>query len=443
MYSVKSIKCHGYCENCYESRVRESSREGDFNVEAALDMMASLPNDERVTVHGGEPLLMPIGKIERLLKAEYDRRGATGIQTGLIGLSPRHVEMFLKYKTNVGISLDGHTAALNAGRTKFSPNPGQTHEEMLAAVEILRAAKVDMSSCLVVLRKYNAGDSGRLDGLKDFIRWLAGNGISFVRLMPESTFEGFGHEWLPRAFLEMLDFYLSDTSLASPIISRDPEIDYRPYGPKRVTIQPFLDIASRLAGYEAATCSRGGCDPWATSAEMTILADGSMGNCVRGPGGKDGILTLHGGEKTSIRDQMLQQVSQSNGGCKGCVWWDLCRGGCPGSGFAGDWRNRTAFCGAFKVLYERIASIISALFPNLPLLQIGAEYIKGVSGTWQSENRIPPDRLKSGRNGAEMARSPVDEGNRSRKHGDRPHGDHMDKSPEWRELALSGKVRIK
>jgi hypothetical protein len=67
-------------------------------------------------------------------------------------------------------------------------------------------------------------------------------------------------------------------------------------------------------------------------------------------------------ENSRARYEALAQVKQSAGGCKGCFWWSYCKGGCPGAGLDGDWRNRTRFCEAIKETFAFVSGL--ALFES-------------------------------------------------------------------------------
>ncbi|MFP4230165.1 MAG: hypothetical protein ACLFRK_03430, partial [Candidatus Nanohaloarchaea archaeon] len=123
------------------------------------------------------------------------------------------------------------------------------------------------------------------------------------------------------------------------------------------------------------------CDVFNAKAAQIVKGDGSTTGC-----GKtwstagDGNAFLQGDstgnqyEETRERYEMLKQTpgvhgdEPDQGGCKGCKFWNICRGGCPSSGLDFDYRNRTRWCKAKYALYERIEKDMKALFPGIRLV---------------------------------------------------------------------------
>jgi uncharacterized protein len=297
------------------------------------------------TLHGGEPLVLPIYAVGELLRVVFERYGRTGIQTSGALIRPEHIELFVKYKTNVGVSIDGDTARTNAGRWNA---PGFDAAEMtnrtLRAMKLVHDAGLALST-ITVLRKCNAGNSERQADLIRFgLRMRDEFGSKSARFNPVIAFDE------RTTFEEELDNEtLADVFRRLSVETFAKELDWR----------PMKDFAAALRG-ESVECVFNECDPWATEAEIPILGDGSLGVCLKGGGGPEGIATLRV-EKTRARYEALSQVKQGAGGCSGCFWWSYCKGGCPGAGIAGDWRNRTRFCEAYKMTFEFISGL--SLFP--------------------------------------------------------------------------------
>ncbi|MCK4496580.1 MAG: radical SAM protein, partial [Candidatus Aenigmarchaeota archaeon] len=121
--TIKTLGCNGLCRSCYENRIRSVSLDTSYDIEAILKTVErETPKTSKgrgggtVCLHGGEPLLMKFEDIERLLAKVCELYGYTGIQTNGILISDRIIELFKKYKTSVGVSIDGDTAELNYGR---------------------------------------------------------------------------------------------------------------------------------------------------------------------------------------------------------------------------------------------------------------------------------------------------------------------------------------
>jgi uncharacterized protein len=298
------------------------------------------------TLHGGEPLALPIEAIEELLRVVFQKYGSSGVQTSGALILPEHIELFVKYKTSVGVSIDGDTARTNAGRWNAPGfDAGEMTERTLRAMALVRDAGLKLST-ITVLRKCNAGNSAKQADLIRFgLRMRDEFKVTGSRFNPLISFDE------RTAFEEELDpGTLADVFRRLAVETFAKDLDWR----------PMKDFVASLRG-DPSECSLGECDPWATEAEIPILGDGSLGVCFKGGGGPDGIAALRV-EKSRARYEALAQVRQDAGGCAGCFWWPYCKGGCPGAGIAGDWRNRTRFCEAYKRTFEFVSGL--ALFPT-------------------------------------------------------------------------------
>jgi uncharacterized protein len=95
-----------------------------------------------------------------------------------------------------------------------------------------------------------------------------------------------------------------------------------------------------------------GCDPYTTNAVRGIEGDGQYSNC--GRVNKNGINYVKSDTKGFERYIALYKTPQKYGGCKGCRFFLMCKGNCPGTSIAGDWRNRSEYCKIWKTLYRKI-----------------------------------------------------------------------------------------
>ena len=376
--AIKPIECQGGCLGCYEKEIRESGAAPAFEIDKVLatlkeQMALDCKKDWNVPIlHGGEPLMLKLEYLDAIMQTIFEKYGRTSIQTSGAMISPEHIELFKKYKTGVGVSIDGDTEKTNAGRWNA---PGFFAGEMTArtlnAMTAMKDAGISVS-IICLLRRCNAGTSVLQADLIRFAKRMRDEfGVVSARFNPVIAFD------TRTAREEQLDNEtLADVFRRLANVAFAEDFDWR----------PMKDFSASLRG-ESAACSFCECDPWATDSEMPILGDGSLSVCLKGGGGPDGVPTLRV-EKSHARYEMLPQVRQEAGGCKGCFWWPYCSGGCPGAGIDGDWRNKTRFCQAYKETFEYIAGL--PLFPAN-----GKKKAAGVGG-----------------------------------HGDKEHGDSND--PEWR-----------
>ena len=383
MISIKPIGCNGHCASCYEAKIREAGQYPEFNFEAVKKKLLELlnstsPNDEVPCLHGGEPLLIPLGQLEELLAVIHQKFGRTSIQTNGLLINDDHIRLFSKYQSSVGISLDGDTEELNYGRLNSRELAPEKRRELtlrvLENIKKLKSANISVS-VICVLRKYNA----RPEKIPELIRFLLRLRDEFrifsVRLNEIIVFDENG-----RAEEELTGQELARAWIAAhEIMKTDSRLDWR----------PPLDFVNKLLG-KPAVCILNQCDVWATSAEVCIMGDGSLGCCLHGGAAIDGIQALRMERLGNERYEILRQIPQEEGGCQGCHFWPYCYGGCPGAGIDNDWRSRTRFCEGYKIFFEYIL-------------------------------RDPIFRLRSIENNASPSRIGHQDW-----HGDKPHGDHTD-----------------
>ena len=406
---VKIMDCQSGCRSCYERRIRKTQGKVGYNLEAMLETLRreaekETPENRRKhsapCVHGGEPLMFPPADLRTILKTIYDLYGRTSIQTNGILLSDEHLAMFREFKTSVGVSIDGDTAALNWGRWNDGDlSTGRVQEltdltlgnmeRARAACPTCGAAGLNVSA-IVVLRRYNAAED-KLDALVKFLLRLEKMGIRSVRTNEVIVFEDrfrdeeLTEEELGRAFIRLADLCIKDAG--------------RQWNPYRDVVKLWTEGGD-------ATCVFNACDVWRSGAETAIMEDGSIGVCLKGGAALDGIQALAAGAGGKERIQALRAIPQKLGGCQGCEFWGLCGGGCPGSGIGNNWRNRTRFCGAYKTLFQHIRFRLKGIMPGIALKD-PTERAKRWTGT-------------SATGGTGHGDGHGDE------HGDKPHGDHTD-----------------
>ena len=173
------VRCNIQCLYCYQQPEREAgnvAREYDLGkIRAAIET-----EGQEFTLFGGEPLLVLERDLEDLWALGLERFGRNGIQTNGALINDRHVELFRRYRVQVGISIDG-PGELNDARwagtlAKTREATRRTEEN----IEKLIGAGV-VPSLIVTLHRLNAG-ADRRQRLCDWIRELDALGVRDARL---------------------------------------------------------------------------------------------------------------------------------------------------------------------------------------------------------------------------------------------------------------------
>ena len=329
------VTCNLRCGYCYQNPQRDAGNLG--RTYDLARMMAATP-DERgpATLFGGEPLLVPLPDLEALWAWGLERFGGNGIQTNGTLIEDAHIELFKRYRVQVGISVDG-PGELNDARwagslARTRAATARTH------AAIARLCQEGLAPSLIVtLHRMNAARD-RLPQLHAWFRALAPLGIRSARLHVLEVDSADARRRYALSPAENLEAFRSFAAL-------EPEL-----APLRLDV--FHDMRQLLGGRDqSATCVWRGCDPYTTRAVQGVEGHGQRSNC--GRTNKHGVDFVKAGSEGFERYIALYQTPQSAGGCQGCRFFLMCKGQCPGTAIDGDWRNRTEHCALWMALFER------------------------------------------------------------------------------------------
>uniref|UniRef100_A0A6M3MEP1 Putative radical SAM superfamily protein n=1 Tax=viral metagenome TaxID=1070528 RepID=A0A6M3MEP1_9ZZZZ len=304
-----------------------------------------------ITLHGGEPTILPKEDIERYLKLAFELTGHSGIQTNGYLIDDDIIEMFRKYKTSVGVSIDGPWPLNEFRGIGTKAQRKKQTKRIMATIKKLRETKLPEEywrkdkdgqkiprylgvSVIAVIHKKNALGERR-EILKQWVKELDDAGI-YGRLNICCT----GNPEIDLTPLEAVDAY---TDLCDFMLEK---------GLSRWS--PFKDITNSLKGEDEVVCVFRNCDPFSTHSATSVLHDGSVGVCLRLYG--DGKIYLRAEKESTIRSDVLRQTD-----CKDCPWWEHCYGGCSGLSKDWDWRNKDRYCEMYKALFVKISNALKAL----------------------------------------------------------------------------------
>lgn len=328
-----NLLCNFACDYCYEHPIRPEEQVIDYDAVEATIRRLHKEKKLKIALHGGEFLFQDKAIVERFLKLTYELNERSSIQTNGFLIDEDIITMFKKYKTGVGISIDGPWP-LNELRGIGSKKQRKHQTETILG-NIRRLKKEGVStSVIAVIHKKNA-----LEDRREILKqWVLGlfrqkiggrlnlccSGNPKFDLTPEEATEFYS---------DMFDFFLQHGIY---------------------NWSPYKDMINSLKGKSEVVCVFRNCDPFCTHSATTVLKDGGVGVCLRLY--QDGKIYQRAKEESNIRSKVLSQTD-----CKDCKWWPHCYGGCSGLSVDFDWRNKDRYCLMYKTLYEKISKVFQAL----------------------------------------------------------------------------------
>lgn len=330
------VACNLACTYCYQNPMRAA---GNFRqsysmekMKAALDRAGS-----PFTLFGGEPLLMPIEDLEEIFAFGHERYGTNNIQTNGALIRDEHIDLFRRYKVQVGVSIDG-PGELNDVRLdrKASRTRGTTAKIEANIARLCR--EYEPPGLIVTLHRGNAR-AECLPAMFEWMRELDALGIRSARLHVLEVDDPEIGEELVLSARENVEAILGFAELQQ--------------GLKRLRFDVVEEMKQLLLGDDSkASCVWHACDPYSTKAVRGIEGNGQSSNC--GRTNKDGIDYLAADRNGYERTLALYHTSQEDNGCGGCRFFMMCKGQCPGTAIDGDWRNRSAHCSIWMYLFATL-----------------------------------------------------------------------------------------
>lgn len=354
------VQCNLGCHYCYEGDLREVTKGQErYNREAVLKAIDTLENPW--SLFGGEPLILNKKDLEELLMLSHKRWGKSQIQTNGSLITDDHIELFRKYKTWVGISLDGPDE-LNDSRWAgtLEATRKQTARTGAAIAKLAEASKKDsflLPSLIVTCHAGNCSPE-RFPRFMDWFRELDAMGIRSVNLHVMERDHNSDPLYLPQrdVAMRLVDLWNLQEEFTN------------------LRFTKFDEVLSLLQGDDEndVSCVWHACDPLNTAAVTSIDYDGAPSVCKRtfkgakrwlpAEGtGYNATFIKHPGTRHRTRQLALYVTPQEYGGCKDCPFWVMCLGQCPGEGEGQDWRVRSHYCETWKILFAEGARRLRAI----------------------------------------------------------------------------------
>lgn len=327
------VTCNLSCPYCYEHPMRDAGNYTPGYDLAAMKRGLEAEGGE-FTLFGGEPLLMPLPDLEDLLAYSHKCFGRSGIQTNGALITNKHVELFTRYNTHVGLSLDGPDELNDSRWAGTLEKTRAATEASFAALDALLVVGRP-PSIIVTLYRGNA-TAERLPKLLAWFKHLDARGVSAIRIHLLEVDNEQVRNGMALTEEENVHALLALMKLQNSL--------------QRVRFDLFDDMAKLLLTGKASTCIWNGCDPLTTPAVRSVNAVGGRTNCSRT--NKDGIDWVKANSHGAERYLMLHQTPQADGGCKDCKFFFACKGNCPGTALKGDWRNRSEHCQVWYRIFE-------------------------------------------------------------------------------------------
>jgi uncharacterized protein len=330
------VKCNLRCEYCYQNPERDAG-----NLLHSYDLGRIKAEIEKTggpfSLFGGEALMTRERDLEALWSWGFQKYGRNGLQTNATLITDDHLRMFKAYRVDVGISLDG-PGELNDARwagSLASTRAATARTE--AAIERLCAEGI-RPGLIITLHRGNA-TADKLPRMYAWVRRLDGLGITSVRLHILEVEDEFIRRKYALTVAENLQAFRGFLALEGEL--------------SQLRFDVFDDMRKLLRGQDRqVSCVWTGCDPYTTAAVSGIEGNGQRTNC--GRTNKDGIEFTKASTTGFERYLALYQTPQEFGGCRGCRFFLMCKGQCPGTAIDGDWRNRTEHCEVWKQLYGQL-----------------------------------------------------------------------------------------
>jgi uncharacterized protein len=329
-------KCNIACQYCYQNPLRDSGNgNSSYDINLVLDLLEHA-NDQFV-LWGGEPLLIPLPDLEKLLAFHAERYGENSILTNGSLITDDHLRLFKRYNVHTTISLDGPEElndvrwAGTLSRTRAYTEKSNDNLRRLLTEGYPVSLNIQVTKC--------NSSPARIDKMHQWLRALDQLGLESARL-----------HVLEVDYASQLRNHAFDNEGNIEAFTHFREMEK---GFRKLRFDLFANMRALLLGDDQSTdCVWNSCDAYYTEAVSGIDGQGRKNNC--GNTDKEGINFQKPEIPGYERQIALYHTPDEYGGCNGCRFFLQCKGQCPGTAKAGDWRNKSENCGLFKTLFADI-----------------------------------------------------------------------------------------
>lgn len=316
-------ECNLRCSYCYEKQ--REYKEHKFLDEITLAQCLQYFGSRNISIqfHGGEPLVLGIERMRRLLEVIQNYPGKTrlSIQTNAIALNEQWLNFFDTYcpQIEIGISLDGDFYSNEFRKTAEGQN---SFYSVNSAIQLCESRKRSIGIISVVTKRSLHRAEEILTLFSQFSNIKAVNFMACINEKTETcdtVWETSPAEYT--AFIQDVFQYWEKNELYKKFI-----ID-----PIYSIIRTAFDEPSLFCHFSDMKCTN----------IFTLYPDGSLTFCdelinekaVWHQFSEKGAVVYQSKEDGRSQDenQMIQDINQLNVKCNKCDYFPLCRGGCCGS----------------------------------------------------------------------------------------------------------------
>lgn len=362
--SKYELDCNMKCEYCYQNKNRATllkiGKDFDAFKNTIRRLKMEMPHND-ISLHGGECLLIPIPQLTELLELCQELEGKTTLVTNGSLITNEHIELFKRFNTKVTVSCDGRST-LNQLRGFTGVGMTLAYTSKLEETCIKMAKEGIDVKFIMTFNKWN---QYHIDEIINWIVHLGNHGIIGGRINPI----GGPYAASPERYFELCKRLFTTLMLR-------PGLHWK----------PGIDIMDAFLSGVITDCSHRPCDPFCTAGAHSVLPDGSVSSCLLSQMNMLHLQRLD--TPIYLREHVLKNLDQKDGGCKDCRYWTMCYGGC--NSITVDWRTKTSMCTMFKKFFKYVEEYIKSLGIEV---KIPEEIDVSIEGP---VHRVVPKRIPNG-----------------------------------------------
>lgn len=343
--------CNLNCTYCYDKKNHKSiiseNKEIDSKIKEIVKNISKIQRDKqqqsKIIFHGGEPLLIRAEIYEKLIKEilKNNPNVKFSIQTNATLLNEDYIEIFKKYKVNIGISLDGYNEEQN--KCRVYKNGKNSYDIVMKKINLLKEKDAKFG----IIMTLSNGIIGHEQELYDFI---SSNKIG-CNIRPAFLCENDKNDFVMTNeeffcfFTKIFEIWFEDENKVGLTQIREIYEEFAKALNKKYIVKNCAVSENCFENF------------------ISLDMDGNLYSCNRTYNNKK----LYYGnikdiEMEELYDKMKEIVKRrkeyiKNSKCKECIIFNFCKGGCPANAYTKNGTIYSAddyFCEAKVNIYKYI-----------------------------------------------------------------------------------------